>query len=86
MQRDVNGATHRLIVGCYVDDLITLYSHDGEGSLYDEFTTALAQRWQVEDEGPVSDLLNVDIKVEDGCVELSQSKYIDSLVQTFLPD
>ena len=31
----------RLIVGCYVDDLATLYSHDGEGSLYREFVTTL---------------------------------------------
>eukprot|EP00965_Chrysotila_dentata_P075450 2491621-Pleurochrysis_carterae.AAC.3 len=86
MQREIRNETHRLMTGCYVDDLFILYSHDGEGSLYDTFTVALAQRWQVEDEGPVSDLLNVEITVKDGCVELTQGKYIDTLVPTCLPD
>ena len=27
-----------LIIGCYVDDLLTLYSHDDEHSLYHSFT------------------------------------------------
>eukprot|EP00965_Chrysotila_dentata_P020145 666858-Pleurochrysis_carterae.AAC.1 len=84
MQREIGNETHRLIIGCYVDDLFTLYSHDGERSLYDTVTVALARRWQVEDEGPVFDLLNVDITVNDGCVELIQGKYIDSLVQTYI--
>eukprot|EP00965_Chrysotila_dentata_P098098 3243879-Pleurochrysis_carterae.AAC.1 len=36
----------------YVDDLVTLYTHDGAGSLYDAFVEALNHRWNVEDEGP----------------------------------
>eukprot|EP00965_Chrysotila_dentata_P237227 6201765-Pleurochrysis_carterae.AAC.2 len=62
MQHGVDGVTHRrVLLGCYVDDLFTLYSHYGEGSLYDTFTTALARRWPVEDEGPVLDLLKMEI-------------------------
>eukprot|EP00965_Chrysotila_dentata_P178508 5895345-Pleurochrysis_carterae.AAC.1 len=56
----------RLIVGCYVDDLFVLMHHDdAPGSLYAAFTDALATRWNVEDEGPVSDLLNVEIRRHD---------------------
>eukprot|EP00965_Chrysotila_dentata_P126412 4178685-Pleurochrysis_carterae.AAC.1 len=42
--------------------------------------------WNVEDEGPVSDLLNVDIVASDDCVRLSQQNYIQYLVDTYLPD
>eukprot|EP00965_Chrysotila_dentata_P113900 3765808-Pleurochrysis_carterae.AAC.1 len=52
LSKDVDGVTQRLILGCYVDDLFTLYSHDGDGSLYQRFTADLASRWNVEDEGP----------------------------------
>eukprot|EP00965_Chrysotila_dentata_P052000 1726090-Pleurochrysis_carterae.AAC.1 len=58
LSKEVDGVTQRLILGCYVDDLFTLYSHDGDGSLYQRFTADLASRWNVEDEGPISDLLN----------------------------
>eukprot|EP00966_Prymnesium_polylepis_P086843 2009888-Prymnesium_polylepis.1 len=52
----------KLILGCYVDYLFTAYSHDDEQSLYHTFTTALQSSWDVEDEGPVSDLRNVEIE------------------------
>eukprot|EP00965_Chrysotila_dentata_P176287 5820904-Pleurochrysis_carterae.AAC.1 len=42
----------QLIIGCYVDDLFVLHSDDSPGSLYAEFTDALTNRWNVEDEGP----------------------------------
>eukprot|EP00965_Chrysotila_dentata_P138585 4583996-Pleurochrysis_carterae.AAC.1 len=64
MTKTINGTAQRLTLGCYVDDLFTLYSHDGKGSLYNDFTDALTHRWNVDDEGPVSDLLNVDIAVD----------------------
>eukprot|EP00965_Chrysotila_dentata_P128836 4259826-Pleurochrysis_carterae.AAC.1 len=41
-EREVNNQKQRLIVGCYVDDLFTLYSNDGPGSLYESFTSDLA--------------------------------------------
>eukprot|EP00965_Chrysotila_dentata_P142068 4695990-Pleurochrysis_carterae.AAC.1 len=54
-ERTVDGVTQRVILGCYVDDLFTLYTHDGEGSLYARFIHDLSHHWNVEDEGPVSD-------------------------------
>eukprot|EP00965_Chrysotila_dentata_P072632 2399681-Pleurochrysis_carterae.AAC.1 len=57
-ERNVNETTQKLVIGCYVDDLFTLYSDDAPCSLYADFTAALAERWNVEDEGPFSDLLN----------------------------
>ena len=54
----------RLIVGCYVDDLFVLSSHDDEYSLYHAFTLALQHDWDVEDEGAINDLLNVEISRE----------------------
>ena len=48
-----------VILGVYVDDLCFVYSHDDVNSIYTEFTKKLVQRWEVEDEGPVTDLLNI---------------------------
>eukprot|EP00965_Chrysotila_dentata_P112032 3704626-Pleurochrysis_carterae.AAC.1 len=49
-ERIVEDTPQKLIIGCYVDDLFVLYSDDGPSSLYSAFTTALASRWNVEDE------------------------------------
>eukprot|EP00965_Chrysotila_dentata_P114708 3791329-Pleurochrysis_carterae.AAC.1 len=84
--KPINGTTQSLTLGCYVDDLFVLYSDDGPDSLYSSFTTALSSRWNVEDEGPVSDLLNVDIATDADCVLLKQEKYIAQLVDTYLPE
>eukprot|EP00965_Chrysotila_dentata_P007616 248083-Pleurochrysis_carterae.AAC.1 len=86
MTKVVNEEEQRVTLGCYVDDLFTLYSHDGTSSLYDDFVRALTHRWNVEDEGPVSDLLNVDISVDESCIILRQEKYISHLVATYLPE
>eukprot|EP00965_Chrysotila_dentata_P105838 3495951-Pleurochrysis_carterae.AAC.2 len=61
LREEIDGVPQRLILWCYVDDLFTLYTNDGDGLLYADFTAARSHRWNVEDEGPVSDLLNVDI-------------------------
>eukprot|EP00965_Chrysotila_dentata_P083709 2762207-Pleurochrysis_carterae.AAC.1 len=74
-----------LVLGCYVDDLFILYSTDDEGSLYSEFSTALVDRWRVEDEGEVSDLLNVNITVEGDDVILRQSSYVQQLLSAHAP-
>jgi transposase InsO family protein len=77
----------RLIVGCYVDDLFVLYpSNHSANTLYSAFTQALTARWNVEDEGDISDLLNVEVSVENSIVSLTQTAYIDQLVATYLPD
>ena len=74
-----------LIVGVYVDDLYYLYSHDDEHSLYRQHVKRLTARWEVEDEGEVSDLLGVDIAHnDDKSVTLSQPKYIDKMVNNHL--
>ena len=75
-----------LIVGAYVDDLLVLRSHEDEHSLYHQFTTDLQSRWAVEDEGDVTDLLGIDISVEDAHVCLRQTNYIDRLASEFFPD
>eukprot|EP00965_Chrysotila_dentata_P076688 2531612-Pleurochrysis_carterae.AAC.1 len=46
----------------------------------------LARHWNVEDEGPVFDVLNVDIAVKDGYVCLSQSKHIEHLANIYVPN
>eukprot|EP00965_Chrysotila_dentata_P012420 408618-Pleurochrysis_carterae.AAC.1 len=85
-ERQIKGVSQSLIIGCYVDDLFVLYPDDGLDSLYTWFTTALSSHWNVEDEGPVSDLLNVDIATDADCILLKQEKYIARLVDTYLPE
>ena len=70
----------QLVLGCYVDDLCVLYSHDDEHSLYYKFSSALQERWQVDDEGPISDLLNIEIAREENHVVLRQTSYIDKIL------
>ena len=53
-----------VIIGVYVDDLFVVYSHDDEHSIYREFTTAMQKHWEVDDEGEVNDLLNIEISKE----------------------
>ena len=76
----------KLILGCYVDDLCAAYSHDDEHSLYHHFTKSLTDRWEVEDEGEVSDLLNVEIERRGNCVLMHQCSYIERLLTTHSPD
>ena len=73
----------KLLLGCYVDDMFTLHSN---GPLYARFVAALCDRWKVEDEGPVSDLLNVEITKLKDVVSLRQTSYIDKMVESYLPD
>lgn len=76
----------KLIVGVYVDDLFVLSSCEDEHSLYHSFVERLQSSWEVEDEGPVSDLLNVEITKGDGTVTLRQTAYIDKLIETYCPN
>ena len=82
-----SGPRHeRIHVGVYVDDLATAYLHDDEHSLYRAFVTALEARWNVEDEGELTDLLGIEFTREDGVIELRQTKYIEKLATEFFPD
>ena len=78
--------TECLIVGCYVDDLFVLASHDDEHSVYASFARDLSSRWDVEDEGEVSGLLSIEIEPGDGHVTLHQRKYVAKLMKTYAPD
>ena len=75
-----------MILGCYVDDLYTLASHDDEHSLYSSFVSSLQARWEVEDEGEIADLLNVEISREGNQVVLRQRSYIDRMCALHLPE
>ena len=75
----MTAAGDALYVGCYVDDLYILYLQDGADSLYASFTRELTQRWEVEDEGEVTDLLNIEISRQSASITLRQTAYIDKL-------
>ena len=75
-----------LVVGCYVDDLFILYNNSDEHSLYAQFTKALSDKWDVDDEGDVSDLLNIEIVRGERHVLLRQTAYIEKMCKQWLPD
>eukprot|EP00965_Chrysotila_dentata_P173642 5732511-Pleurochrysis_carterae.AAC.2 len=57
------------------------------GSLHFKFTNALAARWDVEDEGPVSNLLSVEICLHDKhATRVSKASYIARMLDTFMPE
>ena len=76
---------HALYLGCYVDDLYILYLQDGADSLYASFTRKLTQRWEAEDEGEVTDLLNIEISRQGASITLRQTAYIDKLTKEWFP-
>merc|ERR1712070_1115095 len=78
--------TDTLILGCYVDDLFILYNSDDEFSLYHKFVADLQRRWDVDDEGEVTDLLNIEISREGSSVVLRQRAYIEKLTASWFPD
>ena len=84
--KDGSHRDEQIILGVYVDDLCVVYSHDDDESLYREFIDSLTARWEVEDEGELTDLLNVEFEFGESSVTLKQTSYITRLVETFLPD
>ena len=70
-------------IGCYVDDLACLHSHDDKHSLYHHFITSLQKNWEVRDEGDISDLLGVQIDRGKDQVTMTQSAYIDRMMSTW---
>ncbi len=78
-------ADDALYVGCYVDDLFILYLQDGADSLYASFTRELTRRWEVEDEGEVTDLLNIEISRQGASVTLRQTGYIKLSTKEWFP-
>jgi hypothetical protein len=83
-----------LTIGVYVDNLQIVHSveldADGRGPAgcaYNAFMDATVKRWDVTDEGPMYDLLGIEIDYKaDGSIRLHQKKYIKKVVERFLPD
>ena len=83
-----------LTIGIYVDNIQIVHSAEldakgrgPDGCAYNEFMDALSSEWDVTDEGPMEDLLGIEVEYnEDGSIKLHQRKYIESIVKRFLPD
>ena len=60
----------RLHVGVYVDDLAIVYLQSDEHSLYHSFVKDLEGKWNVEDEGELTDLLGVEFSRTKNIIEL----------------
>ena len=82
-----------ITVGVYVDNLQIVHSArlnaDGRGPsgcAYNTFMDKLAADWDVTDEGPMEDLLGIEVDyLPDGSIKLHQTSYIRKLVQRFCP-
>ena len=83
-----------LTIGVYVDNLQIVHSAqlDAEGRgpagcAYNSFMDALTADWDVTDEGPMEDLLGIEVDyLPDGAIKLHQTSYVRKLVERFLPD
>ena len=84
----------RVVVGIYVDNLQIAHSvqldsagRGPKGSFYEKFRAELAEEFDVVDEGPMVDLLGIEVeRNENGSITLHQRSYIGKLVSRFLPD
>jgi len=57
-----------------------------DGCHYNEFYDEFAARWDVVDEGPMEDLLGIEVEyLADGSIKLHQQRYIEKMVERFLP-
>ena len=80
----INGVLETVLIGVYVDDLCIVYLHEGDTSLYHNFSTQLTDRWDVEDEGAIVDLLNIEFDMNvPGQITLHQRGYIRTLVERY---
>ena len=83
-----------ITIGVYVDNLQIVHSaklddagRGPAGCAYNKFMDALAARWKVTDEGPMDDLLGMEVDYHsDGAVTLHQRKYVSKVVERFLPN
>ena len=83
----VNGK--KLVVGCYVDDLVVL--HDRSTSMFSDFVRAFLQsnggRFDGKHIGKLEWFLGVKVEQRaDGSIHLNQSKYINDLLNKFIPN
>ena len=79
LEREMDSPTSKrketLHLGAYVDDLCVIYDNDNKYSLYLDFITKLQERWKVEDEGDLHDLLGIEFKFVGNTVTLHQQTY-----------
>jgi len=81
--RAASATTQCTWAGVYCDDIIAIFGDDDVGSVYDGFRTALHTRWKAEDEGELSDILNICVAHEGSSIKLSQPTYIDTMVDRY---
>jgi hypothetical protein len=82
-----------ITIGVYVDNLQIVHSAvldaDGRGPAgcaYNSFMDSLARDWDITDEGPMEDLLGIEVDyLADGAIKLHQTSYVKKLVERFLP-
>ena len=83
-----------LIVGIYTDNLQIVHSasidkagNAAPGTQLAEFIKSLTTDWDVVDEGPMGDMLGIEIERRgDGSFLLNQPAYIAKLIKRFMPD
>jgi hypothetical protein len=83
-----------LTIGVYVDNLQIVHSarlngkgRGPDGCAYNAFMDRLAAEWDVVDEGPMEDLLGIEIEyLPSGSIKLHQTTYIRKLIERFCPD
>ena len=82
-------------IGIYVDNLQIVHSaaldNDGnaidQSSFYANFMKLLRRDWEIVDEGPLEDLLAIQMRTNnDGSITLHQFDYIQKLLLRFLPN
>ena len=83
----VNGK--KIIVGCYVDDLVVL--HDASTKMFQEFKRSFLQSYGGRFDGKHIGRLEwfLGVKVDqraDGSIHINQSKYINDLLNKFIPN
>ena len=73
-----------IVIGTYVDDL-TIASNDP--AYRDQFVSALGKTFAITDEGPLADIVNVQIQPNtDKSVTIHQRAYIEKLAAAYLGD
>ena len=82
-------------IGLYVDNLQLVHSAavDSNGnaldksSFYHKFITQLREDWDIVDEGPMTDLLAIEVRYNsDGSITLHQESYVKKLLAKYMPD
>ena len=70
----------QVIAIVWVDDIIIAGSNTG---VLKEFKESLMMRFKMKDLGMLSWFLGIQFKCENGCIEMSQSKYVEKILSRF---